>query len=451
MPPLDGRDGLGFVVNHDNPSNGHEPVTRPDNTDGDVGIETALTSSSRMLPVPVDQHTGWEATNVPTAKCDLCQKQSRGIIQKCSQCKLSVCKTCARDDRLRDDARHSLDPDAVDWKPHPTSSTGRKPRPSKRGGIRKRKAVATAPGRRQLQERDRVPAKARLRPPPSRETSVSFSLVAGHATHSESPVTAVCSDVVGSRQDALDASTTETEEIAAILAGMQRQDRPANDGLHLPPVRSVTDMLQPDRLPPLRTLHPSLGVGRMLEMNGLLLPRPAAMPYGNHHHLSDVRHEAATPNEHGNQPDENTPWNQQQLHSPSYTCSYPPVATEHGLANMTVSLPSTTQGPVWQSDTMSRTPLPSRRPQHHEAIEPISAYEPTLAHTRSMSFTQGTKNRGLNPLTSAVQQHQGGYPQHGQQAAELGQIFQSTTASTLLSNAGRPLTAWATSAFSRIA
>ncbi|RCI11554.1 hypothetical protein L249_7348 [Ophiocordyceps polyrhachis-furcata BCC 54312] len=379
-------------------SNGHEPVTRPASLQHSTRAIQIETASPRLLPVPMNQHTGWEASNVPTAKCDLCQKQSRGVIQKCSQCKLSVCKTCAHDHRLQDDPRHALDPDAVDWKP-PSSSAVRKTRPSpQKGRIRKRKSVTTAPGRRQLRERDRVPSKARFRPPPpSRKTSVPFNNVAGHETHSESPLT----EAGRRHEDKLDASAAETAEIAAILAGMQRQPSSVNDGLHLPPVRSVNDTLQHDHLPSLRTLHPSLGVRKILETDGFSLPRPAVMVYGNLHRTSDVRHEAATHDDGGNQPDENAAWNHQQSDTFYH---YPPIASDFGLANMTFSVSSATQGPVWQSHTVSRTPLPSRRPQHQ-----------------------------------------------GQQAAELSQTDQSTTASSSSSNAEGPLTTWENSASSRVA
>ncbi|RDA86011.1 hypothetical protein CP532_4880 [Ophiocordyceps camponoti-leonardi (nom. inval.)] len=442
MEPLDGRDGLGLVVDDGAPSNGHEPAPQPaslEHPDGAIRTERTVVSSPRVLPVPMNQHTGWEASNVATAKCDLCQKQSRGVIQKCSQCKLSVCLTCAHDDRLGDDPRHALDPDAVDWrKTRPTSSAVRKTRPPQKNRVRKRKAVITAPGRRQLQERDRVPSKARLRPPPSRKTSVALSVVAGHETHSDSPVTAVRSDEAGGRQDMLDTSAAEREEIAAILAGMHGQQFPAKDGLHLPPVRSVTDTLQPHsyHLPPLRTLQPALGLGTILEGDGLVLPPPAVMAYGNLHRTSDVRHEAATHDGYGNQTDESAPWNQQQqqLESSSGTFPHHPlVAGGHGLANMTFSVSSATPGPVWQSHTVSRTHVPPWRHQHHERVEPISGYEPTVNHAGSASFAHGVRNRVSPPVTSAVQQQQQqqqGYLQRGHQAAEPSQTGYFTTAPT---------------------
>ncbi|PHH91273.1 hypothetical protein CDD83_1135 [Cordyceps sp. RAO-2017] len=50
-----------------------------------------------------------------TAKCDMCHRQRCGTIQKCIECKLSVCRPCATDGRLRGDPRHVMDPDDVEW------------------------------------------------------------------------------------------------------------------------------------------------------------------------------------------------------------------------------------------------------------------------------------------------------------------------------------------------
>ncbi|UKZ52155.1 hypothetical protein TrVGV298_005930 [Trichoderma virens] len=60
-------------------------------------------------------HHGWDASNVSTAKCDLCHRQRCGTLQKCRVCKLSICRECCVNGRLQNDRRHAIDAAAVDW------------------------------------------------------------------------------------------------------------------------------------------------------------------------------------------------------------------------------------------------------------------------------------------------------------------------------------------------
>ncbi|KAL7942371.1 hypothetical protein V8C42DRAFT_154523 [Trichoderma barbatum] len=60
-------------------------------------------------------HHGWDASNVSTAKCDLCHRQRCGTLQKCRICKLSICQECCAAGRLQNDRRHAIDAAAVDW------------------------------------------------------------------------------------------------------------------------------------------------------------------------------------------------------------------------------------------------------------------------------------------------------------------------------------------------
>ncbi|KAJ6445580.1 Small ubiquitin-related modifier, SUMO [Purpureocillium lavendulum] len=76
---------------------------------------TLATLNSAQLPRPQAMHSGWDPSNVSTAKCDMCHRQRCGVIQKCTDCKLSVCRDCAYANRLADDVRHVLDPTTVEW------------------------------------------------------------------------------------------------------------------------------------------------------------------------------------------------------------------------------------------------------------------------------------------------------------------------------------------------
>ncbi|KAL7930836.1 hypothetical protein V8C35DRAFT_283063 [Trichoderma chlorosporum] len=65
-------------------------------------------------------HRGWDASNVPTAKCDLCHRHRCGTLQKCRVCKLSICRECCVGGRLRNDRRHAIDAGAVEWNAPPS-------------------------------------------------------------------------------------------------------------------------------------------------------------------------------------------------------------------------------------------------------------------------------------------------------------------------------------------
>lgn len=118
MRPGDGDGPAGRLVSGGTAQVAGERPTL-DNTDG-LGRTRPAWDPSLLLQLPRPQavHTGWDASNVSTAKCDMCHRQRCGVIQKCSECKLSVCKDCALADRLRDDRRHLLNPDAVEWDTH---------------------------------------------------------------------------------------------------------------------------------------------------------------------------------------------------------------------------------------------------------------------------------------------------------------------------------------------
>ncbi|KAG6120980.1 hypothetical protein E4U14_002823 [Claviceps sp. LM454 group G7] len=63
-------------------------------------------------------HEGWQAICVGTALCDFCGKQSRGVVQKCVKCGLSICSPCSSCGALRGNRNHRLDHDAVCWDRH---------------------------------------------------------------------------------------------------------------------------------------------------------------------------------------------------------------------------------------------------------------------------------------------------------------------------------------------
>lgn len=76
----------------------------------------ALLANQRTpLPSFDIAHHGWDASNVSTAKCDLCHKQRCGTLQKCCDCKLSICQDCCIAGRLQNDRRHTIDAAAVSW------------------------------------------------------------------------------------------------------------------------------------------------------------------------------------------------------------------------------------------------------------------------------------------------------------------------------------------------
>ncbi|KAF4594527.1 hypothetical protein GQ602_000140 [Ophiocordyceps camponoti-floridani] len=380
MLGLDGRDDRGVVDGA--VYNGHAP---PPADDDGIGLKDLKDSSVALgpsaairtvdaplsLPRPQDIHRGWEASSVSTSKCDLCHKQSCGTIQKCSQCKLSVCQICAREDRLRVDERHHLDADAVDWQ-RPTPAKRSKPRSGcYRARIRKKQASTSGQRRRLPQGRGSARSAARSKPPSSRETSTESPVVVDVDTPSASSAGS------GSLDDRLEAAaasrTAETEEIAEILAGMQKRapSYPHNDGLLLPPVRSLLDVHQAGHHPRLRALHPPLSVSPTPTYDNSA-PRPALITYADSYYAPGSGHET-----YGSYPSEYASWDQHQ--ASSYTFSPPTVAVDqhgHGIS----------VGFAWQSHAACQTanPHPYWSDWHrHHANDPSQGYEPIVNHVPS--------------------------------------------------------------------
>ncbi|EGR50808.1 uncharacterized protein TRIREDRAFT_120609 [Trichoderma reesei QM6a] len=106
-----------------------------------------------LLPSFDAAHHGWDASNVPTAKCDLCHKQRCGTLQKCRVCKLSICHDCCVGDRLKNDRRHSIDAAAVNWDVPPSLRKRRfraiESRPEPPKGVKKQRIIIKrrVPGR----------------------------------------------------------------------------------------------------------------------------------------------------------------------------------------------------------------------------------------------------------------------------------------------------------------
>ncbi|KAL6357723.1 hypothetical protein LRP88_07896 [Fusarium phalaenopsidis] len=74
-------------------------------------------------------HATWTSTTTAMAKCDFCQRGSRGTLQQCRDCGLSICQECFDAGRL--DHRHQLDADRVDWNQHNKSGRPLKNRASR--------------------------------------------------------------------------------------------------------------------------------------------------------------------------------------------------------------------------------------------------------------------------------------------------------------------------------
>lgn len=113
-----------------------EPLTDKHHT-----VPAAAESQPSDTPVPLQQqplpsfdvaHQGWDASNVSTAKCDLCHRQRCGTLQKCRVCKLSICHECCVGGRLQNDRRHTIDAAAVDWDVPP--NLGKRKRPARESG-----------------------------------------------------------------------------------------------------------------------------------------------------------------------------------------------------------------------------------------------------------------------------------------------------------------------------
>ncbi|KAL6810767.1 hypothetical protein GGI42DRAFT_196577 [Trichoderma sp. SZMC 28013] len=96
--------------------------SHPANSPNEHHAIATTDSESQQHPPPIFDiaHHGWDASNVPTAKCDLCHRQRCGTLQKCRVCKLSICRECSVGGRLQNDPRHTIDTAAVDWDVPPT-------------------------------------------------------------------------------------------------------------------------------------------------------------------------------------------------------------------------------------------------------------------------------------------------------------------------------------------
>lgn len=82
-------------------------------------------------------HKGWTAICIGTAKCDHCNKQSRGVVQKCDFCGWSICRECSASGKLTGNKKHKLDHDAVNW----DRETADTKRPSTRKNAARKKKV----------------------------------------------------------------------------------------------------------------------------------------------------------------------------------------------------------------------------------------------------------------------------------------------------------------------
>ncbi|RFU73730.1 hypothetical protein TARUN_8520 [Trichoderma arundinaceum] len=101
----------------------HSMISAPEAqlSKGPAARAPAVVAQQQALPSFDIAHQGWDASNVSTAKCDLCQQQRRGTLQKCRVCKLSICQECCLGDRLQNDRRHKIDAAAVNWDAPPNS------------------------------------------------------------------------------------------------------------------------------------------------------------------------------------------------------------------------------------------------------------------------------------------------------------------------------------------
>ncbi|KAL7895739.1 hypothetical protein HDV63DRAFT_206872 [Trichoderma sp. SZMC 28014] len=96
----------------------HTNITIPESqpSEDSAPRSNAFSANQRILLPSFDiAHHGWDASNVSTAKCDLCHKQRCGTLQKCRDCKLSICQDCCVAGRLQNDRRHAIDATAVSW------------------------------------------------------------------------------------------------------------------------------------------------------------------------------------------------------------------------------------------------------------------------------------------------------------------------------------------------
>ncbi|EEU47665.1 uncharacterized protein NECHADRAFT_74456 [Fusarium vanettenii 77-13-4] len=74
-------------------------------------------------------HTTWTSNTTAMAKCDTCERGSRGTLQQCRRCAVTICQECFDAGKLSHD--HQLDADSVDWNQHNKSSRSSKKRASR--------------------------------------------------------------------------------------------------------------------------------------------------------------------------------------------------------------------------------------------------------------------------------------------------------------------------------
>ncbi|KAL7784702.1 hypothetical protein V8C43DRAFT_325407 [Trichoderma afarasin] len=127
-------------------TNLHPTLNLTNTPDEHHGIATTGPEPQQHPPIFDIAHHGWDASNVPTAKCDLCHRQRCGTLQKCRVCKLSICQECCVSGRLQNDPRHTIDTAAVDWDVPPTLRKRKRQASEMPSGTKKQRAGAT-PGR----------------------------------------------------------------------------------------------------------------------------------------------------------------------------------------------------------------------------------------------------------------------------------------------------------------
>ncbi|RSM18608.1 hypothetical protein CDV31_002537 [Fusarium ambrosium] len=118
-PSPNEREGTPEVVNSpaDTIIMDMEPDQQPSHTVNATSPDTSdpeWMASRSLLP-----HSTWRSTTTAMAKCDFCQRGSRGTLQQCRQCGVSVCEECFDAGQL--DCRHRLNADRVDWNQHKKS------------------------------------------------------------------------------------------------------------------------------------------------------------------------------------------------------------------------------------------------------------------------------------------------------------------------------------------
>ncbi|KAJ4860222.1 hypothetical protein T069G_05210 [Trichoderma breve] len=130
-------------------TNPHPTVNLTNTPNKHHGTATTGPKPQQHPPIFDIAHHGWDASNVPTAKCDLCHRQRCGTLQKCRVCKLSICQACCVSGRLQSDPRHTIDT-AVDWDAPPTLRKRKRLASEMPSGTKKQGAGAT-PGRKRRQ------------------------------------------------------------------------------------------------------------------------------------------------------------------------------------------------------------------------------------------------------------------------------------------------------------